>query len=436
MKQLIAACLGLAGLFSAVAAPLPRPYAVDHYGVRLHLDLPGKHLSGEVRIDFHSTIDSDFAALELDAGALEIKSVSEGQASQYFERHGELLVVVLTAPLHPTEHRTITVQYQAGAAKGLQFFPDQIYTSAHTSDWMVCNDRPDNPATLHLEIDAPQGAKVAASGRERASGWDLESPAPPSLFGFAVGTLVDTVSEQAGVKLRILGNPTPIVEPTAAALRYFAERTGKPFPGPTYTQVFVRGDTSQSLAGGLTLLPESYAEGFRQHPDNLWLLADELAHQWYGVAIAPRDWSDLWLSDGLSAFLADTFLEHQFGKERYEREIEASREAYQGLKCEGKDRSLFFPDWKTAQDADGPIPTHKGVGFLYLLRGAMGDTPFWSGLRQFTAEQWGHTVTSEDFQRAMSAVDSGGGKASKSSPKSQSELFDQWVYGLAAAKKK
>src|SRR5580704_1840788 len=107
------------------------------------------------------------------------------------------------------------MQYQAGPSKGLQFFPDQIFTSAHTSDWMVCNDRPDNPATLHLEIAAPQGAKAAASGRESASGWDLESPAPPSLFGFAVGTFVDTVSEQAGVKLRILGNPTPVVAPTA-----------------------------------------------------------------------------------------------------------------------------------------------------------------------------------------------------------------------------
>jgi aminopeptidase N len=165
MKHLIAACLGLAGLFPAIAAPLPRPYAIDHYSARLQPDLPAKRLSAEVRIDFHSTIDSDFAALELDAGALQIKSVSEGQASQYFERHGELLVVVLTESLHPTEHRTITVQYQAGPAKGLQFFPDQIYTSAHTSDWMVCNDRPDNPATLHLEIAAPPGGQ---SGRQRA----------------------------------------------------------------------------------------------------------------------------------------------------------------------------------------------------------------------------------------------------------------------------
>ncbi len=153
--------------------------------------------------------------------------------------------------------------------------------------------------------------------------WNLRRRLPSSVSQWALSWT--PCRNRQGVKLRVLGNPTPVVAPTAAALRYFAERTGKPYPGPIYTQVFVQGDTSQSLAGGLTLLPESYAEGLRQHPDNLWLLADELAHQWYGFAVAPRDWSDLWLSDGLSAFLADTFLERQFGKERYEREIEASR---------------------------------------------------------------------------------------------------------------
>jgi len=35
---------------------------------------------------------------------------------------------------------------------------------------------------------------------------------------------------------------------------------------------------------------------------------------------------DFWLSEGLATFLADTFLEQRFGKQRYEREIERSRQ--------------------------------------------------------------------------------------------------------------
>jgi aminopeptidase N len=398
----------------------------------------------------HGIQEEPFAGLELDAGALQIKSVTEGKVAQYFERHGELLVVVLAQPLRPDEHRTLTVQYQAGPAKGLKFFSDQIYTSSFPSDWMVCNNRPDNPATLHLEIATPENMKVAASGQlagaqtsqdSGASGWDLDSPTPISLFGFAVGRFVDKTAEAEGIKLQFLGAAAPPVNATAAALRYFAERTGKHYPGQIYTQVFVHGDGTESLAGGVTLLPESYAQALEKQPENLGLLASQLAHQWYGVAITPKDWADLWLSDGVSAFLSDTFLERQYGKERYAREIEASREIYQSLRSEGKDRALYYPDWKSAQDADGPIPTQKGVGFLYLLRTMTGDAPFWSGLRRYTAEQWGQQVSSEDFQKAMAAGGSGGrqaspGRVSKGNAKGEAELFDQWVYGLAPGGKK
>ncbi len=455
MMKLMAACLGLTGLIPLSAAQSPRPYEIESYSVRVRPDFAGKRLWGEVQLQLHSTQDTDFAGLELDAGALEIKSVSEGKVSQYFERHGELLVVVLTEPLRPDQHRTLTVQYQAGPGRGLQFFPDQIFTSSLPTDWMVCNNRPDDPATLHLEITAPEGAKVAASGQltrtqanagASTSEWDLDSPTQVSLFGFAAGTFAEKASEADGVKLRFLGTATPLVEATGAALRYFAERTGKRFPGQSYTQVFVHGDATQTFASGLTFLPESYPQTLQKQPGNLGLLANQLAHQWYGVAIAPRDWSDLWLGDGLSLFLSDAFLEQQFGKERYEREIEASRQIFQSLRREGKDRPLYYPDWKTAQDAGGPIPSQKGVCFLYLLRVLMGDAPFWSGLRRYTAEQWGRPVTSEDFQRSMGASGDSSGerktggkssrKISKEGAKSQSDLFDQWVYGLAAAAKK
>jgi|HubBroStandDraft_1064217.scaffolds.fasta_scaffold00359_19 aminopeptidase N len=453
----IANCIACSAIVPLVgAAPLTRMYTAENYDVSIQPDLAKQRLYGEVRIRFHSQTDTAFSALELDAGGLQITSVLEGQIPQAFERNHSLLFVVLAKPLRPDEPRTITVRYQAGPAPGLKFFPDQVYTSV-TSDWMPCNDGPGERATLHLTIAAPPDTKVAGSGQLTATSasegrsiteWQLESPTGPSWFGFALGAFAENTSDAEGVKLRVLGAGAQVFEPTAAALHYLAERTGKHYPGQTYTQVFTHGEVSRAMAAGLTLLPESYAQGLGKQPDNLWLPTTELAHQWYGVGIATKDWSDLWLSEGVSAFLAAAFLGQRFGKETYEREIQHCRQIYNQLRAEGNDRSLSDTGWTTRQEADGEIPEYKGASFLYLVNLLVGDSAFWNGLRLYTSDQWGRAAASEDLQKAFDAVDPGNGSSAKkgsasmrkknpkNTPKPLDNLFDLWVYGIPNTKPK
>ena len=389
------------------ATPLTRNYAVEHYDVNIAPDLAAKRLTGEVTIRLHGRVDR-VDALELDAGALEIAGVSDGQTPLRFERQGRLLIVALAKPVRSGEHRSIAIRYQAGPAKGLVFFPDQVYTSFFTSDWMVCNDRPDEPATLRLRIATPPKLKVVATER-------LDSPVPPFLYGFAVGAFAESTAQENGVKLRVMGHAS-VFEPTRAALRFLSERTGRPYPGDTYTQVFAHGRVEQEVAG-FTLLPDSYSEDLSQHPANVWLLAHELAHQWFAVGIRCQDWSDFWLNEGLATFLADAFLEQRFGRARYEQEIESSRKIYEGLQAQGKDRPLSFHGWDTPQQAGGSLPYHKGAWVLDRLRRQLSDEVFWRGLRLYTSEHWGQSVTSEDLEKSME----------KAAGKNLSEFFARWV---------
>jgi aminopeptidase N len=430
-----------------MAAPLRRPYTVENYDVGIQADLAGRRLSGEATIRFHSLSDTPISALELDVGGLRIASVAEGQAAQYFERNGRMLAVVLTNPLRPDEHRSIAVRYEAGPAEGLKFFSDQVYATV-ASDWMPCNDRPGERATLHLTLSAPAGDKAAASGQltgTRASGgqsvteWQLDAGAAPAQFGFVVGGFAENASEAEGVKLRALGAGAQVFETTAGALRFLSGRTGKAYPGASYTQVFVHGDTIASMAGGLTLLPESYAQSTAK-PDAPWLETSELARQWYGVGVALKDWSDAWLSEGVSAFVADEFVAERLGKETLQQEIEHSRQIYNRLRTEGKDRPLSFIEWTTRQDAGGDVPIHKGVCFLFLVHELVGDNAFWEGLRTYTGEQWRQEASSDDFQKvfegAKAKTETGsGGKGGKAAKKNRSSpidtLFDTWVWGIA-----
>jgi aminopeptidase N len=433
------------------AAPLTRPYTVENYDVRIQPDLGKRRLDGEAGIRVRSQAGNPVSALEFDAGSLEITSVLEGETPQPFERDRGLLIVVLASPIRPDESRTITVRYQARPAPGLKFFPDQIYTSV-TSDWMPCNDRPGERATLHLTITAPPDTMAEGSGQltgtraadgQSITEWQLDSPAEPSWFGFALGSFSEKTSDAEGVKLRVLGAGTQILETTAAAMHYLVERTGKRYPSQTYTQVFIHGDVTRSLAAGLTLLPEAYAQGLEKQPDDLRLLTYELAHQWYGAGIAVKDWSDLWLSEGVSAFLADAYLGQRFGKVRYEREIQDSRKIFNRRHAEGKDRPLSDTGWTTRQDADGDSPEHKGAWFLYLVNQLVGDSVFWDGLRLYTSDQWGQAAASEDLQKAFDAVNTskakkGGATERKAGRKNNAKtsgtpldnLFEMWVYGI------
>jgi aminopeptidase N len=401
---------------------------VEHYDVRIDVDIGEKRLSGEVTMRLRSQM-ARLSTLEFDAGDLDIASVEESQVPQRFERRGRFLVVTLQRALSLGEPRKLTMRYQAKSAKGLVFFPDQVYTSFFTNDWMICNDRPEDRATLRLVIAAPAGAKVTGSGRltgtrdeggRSISEWTLDSDTPPFVFGFAVGEYVESSGAAGAVKLRYLGRKaadTTVSEATQSALQFLSEKTGRPFPGGVYTQVFANGNVMQEVAG-FTLMPESYAEKLLTRPDDLWLLVHELAHQWYGIGIACQDWSDFWLNEGIATYLADAFLEQRFGRERYEREIESSRKTYETLKSEGKDRPLSFHDWSTTREAGGAIPYHKGAWVLHLLREQTGDNAFWRGLRLYTKNYWGKAVTSPDFQKSMEGA---GGK-------SLSGFFDKWVY--------
>jgi aminopeptidase N len=417
--RILTALLGLALAGPAAAAPLPRPYQVEHYDVHLTPDLAAKRMAGEVSIGLVGRSDR-LDAVELDVGDMQIASVKDGPNGLYFERKDKTLIVALRSPLFKSDRRTITIRYTAVPAKGLVFFPDQIYTSFFTSDWMPCDEHPEDRATLSLTLDVPPQFKVAASGHPAGKTWTLDTPYPAFLFAFAAGDFAESSRKVDGLTLRVLGK-ADVFDDTAAVMKFLVERSGKPYPLDTYTQVFTHGTVEQE-AVGMTLFPEKYAADMKEHPGDLSLLAHEFAHQWYGVQIVARDWSDFWLSEGMATFLADSFLEQRFGKARYEKEIAQSQQTYENLRAQGRDRPLFFTDWQTPQQAGGPLPYQKGAFVLSELRRTMGDEAFWRGLRSYTNGHWGSAVTSDDFEAAMSSA---GGKDMN---KQLTKLFHQYIY--------
>jgi aminopeptidase N len=412
------------------AANITRPYTVEHYEGSLRVDLPGQRITGEVSIRMRGLGDSGVSAIELDAAReLTVTSVREDQAAQSFEQDRGMLFVVLSNELYPGQVRTLTLQYDAAGSDGLPFFADQMY-GADVKAWMPCNDLPGERATLRLSIGAPVDARAVVSARlvstrateaQTITDWQLDSGAPPSRFGFAVG--------------RFAAANTKAISLADAAMKYLADRTGKPLTSVSPTMLFVHGEVNRSFAGGLLHLPESIADHLDKR-ENAWLITDDLAQQWFGIAIGVKAASDLWLSEGIPAFLADGFVGRRFGVQAFKLNMESTRQVYFRFRSQGRDRALAEPALGAERNTGlkDEIAEYKGAWFLYLLDQLIGENVFWDNFRQFATDDWGQFATNQDLQNAFEGLSLAGPNAAKKkekkTPKTVDDLFETWVYGV------
>jgi len=442
--------------------PPPRPYHVTHYDVAVEPDFVKHVIFGAVTISFVARTNG-LSHIELDAAETTIVGCSQAKLHLRYLVAGDILRVDLPRPLHAGQHSDIRIAYRATPTRGVAFFPDQIYTAFATSHWLPSNDRPDDRATFRLVVVAPEQFQVVASGAlfqnavhdgQRTWEWREERPIPTFVFGFAAG-LFRVESRRAGkVELRLafpaappVSEPesksaaepagqstgsakpaahkspdiarlsTAVLDDTASALDFFQQAAGVPYSADTYTTVFAHGPVMQEVRR-FSLLPDSYLAALDKDPADLWLLAHELAHQWWGIAMSARNWSDFWLNEGVATFMADAFLEKRFGRQRYQTEMDRSRKIFSEAVSSSTSRPLYFSQWTIPQEAGGPIPYHKGALFLDALRSRLGDPLFWRSFKKFTKTYMGQSVTSHQMQASFE----------RSCHCSLAGLFGEWVY--------
>ncbi|HEY0004876.1 MAG TPA: M1 family aminopeptidase [Pyrinomonadaceae bacterium] len=284
-----------------------------------------------------------------------------------------------------------------------------------------------------MSLILPAGLQVVANGRLVAQRtlpnakvlyeWLQRKPVPTYIFGFAVGRFRLVTEQRSRVQLRYLSEQFSeaqmrrVFRDTWDMIAFYEERGGVPYHDAFYTQVLAIGNIDQEMAG-FTVLHETYGQELLANERDVWLGAHELAHQWWGNMLTCRDWTHFWLNEGMATFMAAAYKEHRFGREEYLREIEQYRVNYEKVRAAGKDRSLVFPDWLHPTREDRTLVYDKGAYVLHLLRAELGERLFWTGIRRYTREYFGKSVTTADFQKAME----------HSSGKKLRAFFDKWVY--------
>jgi aminopeptidase N len=373
-------------------------------------------------------------AIVLDAEKLSVDGVWEKDAPLRYEQAQDHLTVQLARPALTGQELALKVTYRGRPVRGLRFFPREMYTAFATRAWMICHDEPYDRATFTLRLTIPRWMKVVGNGKritqnpasatEEQSVWRQDTPVPTYTFGFAAGDFDESTTLHNGIGLVTLSTGysakqvKEIFGSTADILDYFSGKAGVPYAGDRYTQVLATGSVEQEMSG-FTVLRATYGRDVLSDSRNIWLIAHELAHQWWGNGLTCSDWSDFWLNEGVASFMADAYLEHAFGEHEYERQMVLAQRIYDRARSAGKDRPLVFYHGSEPQDMSGPITYQKGALVLDSLRSILGDNAFWDGIRRYTQEHFGKNVVSKDLQSAFG----------EASGKDLSDFFARYVYG-------
>lgn len=398
------ALLALAGPASAQRA--------EHYALRIRPDVEARRLQVQARLQI-AGLPPGSRELLVAAPGLQIASARlDGQdlALRHDESGWHVRLPAGTGP-----SLTLALHYQAPAAEGLVFGPDYVYTAYDSCHWLPCVGRLLDRATLRVEFELPPGWLSVAS--------DAAHPYPLYVLGFAAGRFNEASEPAGGKTLRYLGavDDAPGLRArfasTPAMLAFFEAKAGLPLPHAEYTQVLVPGAAAQEVSRH-AVIGKAMLDPILETPEEDWVIAHELAHQWWGNLITCADWNEFWLNEGITSFMTAAWKQQRWGEKAYQRELELAERRWERAKTAGFDKPLSWPGDYPSLGLKRAIHYSKGTLFMHALRQELGEALFWAGFKRYTQVNLGRSVTAADLQLAM---ESAAGRSLQS-------LFEHWVY--------
>jgi aminopeptidase N len=394
---------------------LPRHGNADYRTTHYDLDLdyrtgPGR-LSGRATIS--ATADRVLPEFSLDLGTFRVDQVLVDAApARYRHRDGKLRIRPAT-PLAAGTPFTVTVVYNGvprpipsrwGDLGWERLDEGALVASQPTGapSWFPCNDHPADKAAYRIAVTTKARYAVVANGTlvSRTVGantttWVYEQPAPMPTYLATVQIgryrLVDLVAgpipQRAAVPPRLLTAARHDFGRQPEMMTAF-ERLFGPYPFGEYAVVVVDEVLDVPVeAHGLSIFGANHVDGRRGFER---LVAHELAHQWFGNSLTVAEWRHIWLNEGFAKY-AEWLWSELSGGEPAQAHAARSR-----IMLEGQPQDLRLADPGVRRMFDDRV-YQRGALALHALRVAIGDTPFFALLREWTRVHRHGTVTTEQF---------------------------------------
>jgi Peptidase family M1 domain len=152
---------------------------------------------------------------------------------------------------------------------------------------------------------------------------------------------------------------------------------------------------------------------------NYRLLANTIAHQWFGTMVSPATRDDWWLNDGAARYSEALYVEHVAGKAGFQeatKDMAVGALAYVSVPLADVGKlDTFSPEFQS-------LTADKGGMILQMLRWVIGDNPFDKTMRAFVTQYAGKSASVADFRKI----------AEQSSGQQLTWFFTQWLDSTGA----
>ena len=297
--------------------------------------------------------------------------------------------------------------------------------------WYPCFDQPyDKFNYVRLAVNMPEHWSLAANGAlietaypapgRRREVYEHNNPISSYLVMICAGEYTKRYETVDGVEFRYFAFPEDSMkavhdwERTPQMVALFNDRFGEyPFGqyGMVQAAIFIGwgGMYLQTLSTYGFHLEDS----LRTHEP---IVAHELAHQWFGDALGPVDFRNMWLNEGFATYGDALWVGAASGEQGYRDRMALFAQAYFQEDSLQLRYTMYDPP---PEYIFGAVIYMKGAWVLQMLREQLlGDSLFYAAMRTYVDAHLYGTVDTEDFISAINSV----------ANQDLHWFFDQWVY--------
>ncbi len=419
-------------------------YDITYHRLELQPQLDNRNLTGEVTTYF--VANNDLIQMEFDFNTqMQVNSVIYHGSQLNFNQSNNRLIINFLQPILQGNLDSIKITYDG-------FVPDtglgSYAVSTHNGkpvvwtlsepygarDWWPCKqDLTDKIDSVDVILKYPKiqnGVEMVGvsngiltsenitqiNGTDyKISTWKHRYPIAAYLVAFAV-TNYTKFSQTAGIVQNFPIDNYVYPENLSLAqiqsnafvpvMNFFEQSFGH---YPFYTEKY--GQIQFGWGGGMEHQTATFVANYQR-----WLIAHELAHQWFGDAITCGSWHDIWLNEGFATYSEALIKEHLDGQTEFDNWKQNAVSAI----TQYPDGSVYVQDttdvWRIF---DSRLSYYKGAMVLNMLRLQVGDSDFFEGLRNYVNQKSFQYAKTQDF-KAIIETQSG---------KDLTDFFNDWIYG-------
>jgi aminopeptidase N len=309
---------------------------VTHYEVDLTYVPSTRALRATAALTIIAT--AELTEFSLDAVGLTIDTVEvDGNTAKFTVQEPELVITPST-PVSRGDSVDVSINYSvapnsSGSPAGIEngWFPTAtgsyvVNEPDGARTWLPSNDHPSDKATYRFQLRVPIGVTAVANGvldshTTSSSGeiWTWSQTEPMATYLIQVLTGPYDIIEGVGPNGLPLSSVVlssdralmqPFVDASAAQIDFFDDYFGQ-YPLKSYGIAIT--DSASGLAmeeqGRSLFSRDDFVSGKLGRVEQLFL-SHELAHQWFGDAVSPQSWQDIWLNESFATYGEWMWLEH------------------------------------------------------------------------------------------------------------------------------